>query len=93
MDKLYFFLFIILLVSCQNNENDSKSSPFISNRYQQENITRKTPIMGWASWNSFRVNINEEIIKSQAGFMVSSGMKEAGYTFINIDDGYFGGRD
>lgn len=53
----------------------------------------KTPLMGWASWNSFRVNINEEIIKAQADHLVSSGMKEAGYSYINIDDGFFGGRD
>jgi len=49
--------------------------------------------MGWASWNNYHININEDIIKKQADFMVSSGMKEAGYNFINIDDGFFGGRD
>jgi len=53
----------------------------------------KTPIMGWASWNNYRVNINETIIKSQADAMVTSGLKEVGYSFINIDDGFFGGRD
>lgn len=53
----------------------------------------QTPIMGWSSWNNFRININEEIIKAQADYMVSSGMKAAGYSYINIDDGYFGGRD
>jgi len=53
----------------------------------------KAPIMGWSSWNNFRVNINEQLIKEQADALVSSGMYEAGYRFINIDDGYFGGRD
>lgn len=52
-----------------------------------------TPIMGWSSWNNFRVDIDENLIKEQADAMVTSGMKEAGYEFINIDDGYFGGRD
>ncbi len=52
-----------------------------------------TPIMGWSSWNEFRIHIDEQLIKEQADAMVKSGMKEAGYTFINIDDGYFGGRD
>lgn len=57
-------------------------------------ISRTTvPIMGWSSWNNFRVHINEELICEQADAMVSSGMKDAGYRFINIDDGYFGGRD
>ncbi|WP_242921216.1 glycoside hydrolase family 27 protein [Pontibacter liquoris] len=53
----------------------------------------QTPIMGWSSWNNFHVNINEDIIKAQADHMVSSGMQAAGYTYINIDDGFFGGRD
>lgn len=54
---------------------------------------RKSPIMGWSSWNNFRINISEEMIREQADAMASNGMKEAGYQFINIDDGYFGGRD
>lgn len=53
----------------------------------------KAPIMGWSSWNNFRVNINEKMIREQADAMVSSGLYKAGYRFINIDDGYFGGRD
>jgi len=52
----------------------------------------KTPIMGWSSWNHFHVNINEQIIRGQADAMISSGMNKAGYKFVNIDDGYFGGR-
>ncbi|MFL9484945.1 glycoside hydrolase family 27 protein [Chitinophagaceae bacterium LWZ2-11] len=51
------------------------------------------PIMGWSSWNNFRVNINEQLIKEQADAMITSGLYDAGYRFINIDDGYFGGRD
>lgn len=51
------------------------------------------PTMGWSSWNAYRNNINEEIIKSAADMMVSSGLKDAGYVYINIDDGAFSGRD
>ena len=54
---------------------------------------QKKPIMGWSSWNHFRININEEMIRGQADAMISSGMYKAGYRFVNIDDGYFGGRD
>lgn len=54
---------------------------------------QKTPIMGWSSWNNYQININEEIILKQADAMVSSGLKAVGYSYINIDDGYFGGRD
>jgi alpha-galactosidase len=55
--------------------------------------TPKPPIMGWSSWNNFHVHINEQLIKEQADAMVASGLYDAGYRFINIDDGYFGGRD
>ena len=51
------------------------------------------PTMGWSSWNTFGVNINENLIKGQADAMVSKGLKTVGYDHINIDDGYFGGRD
>lgn len=53
----------------------------------------KPPVMGWSSWNNFKININEELIKKQADAMAKNGMKAAGYTYINIDDGFFGGRD
>ena len=52
-----------------------------------------TPLMGWSSWNSFGFQISDQIICGQADAMVSSGLKDAGYNYINIDDGYFGGRD
>ena len=51
------------------------------------------PTMGWSSWNAFGVNINESIIKGQANAMVSKGLLGVGFDHINIDDGYFGGRD
>ena len=51
------------------------------------------PTMGWSSWNTFELNISESIIKGQADAMVSKGLKNVGYNHINIDDGYFGGRD
>ena len=51
------------------------------------------PTMGWSSWNTFGVNINETLIRLQANAMVSKGLKDVGYDHINIDDGFFGGRD
>ncbi len=51
------------------------------------------PTMGWSSWNTYGVNINEELIKSQADAMVNKGFRAVGYDHINIDDGFFGGRD
>jgi len=53
----------------------------------------ESPTMGWSSWNTYRVNISEDIICRQADAMSNNGLREAGYTYINIDDGFFGGRD
>ena len=50
------------------------------------------PTMGWSSWNTFALNINEDVIRSQADAMVATGLDKAGYKFINIDDGYWDGR-
>ncbi len=52
-----------------------------------------TPPMGWMTWNYFGENINEQIIKEMADAMVISGMSNAGYKYIMIDDGWQGGRD
>ena len=53
----------------------------------------QTPPMGWLSWNLFEGDINSELVKEIADAMVSSGMKEAGYEYIIIDDLWQGGRD
>ncbi|MEU6428637.1 lectin [Microbispora sp. NPDC046973] len=50
-----------------------------------------TPPMGWASWNTFAAQINYNVIKAQADAMVSSGMKDAGYEYVNIDEGWWQG--
>jgi alpha-galactosidase len=52
-----------------------------------------TPPMGWNSWNKFACNVDENMIKQMADAMVSTGMKDAGYTYINIDDCWHGDRD
>ncbi|GGA66268.1 hypothetical protein GCM10011507_17290 [Edaphobacter acidisoli] len=52
-----------------------------------------TPPMGWNSWNHFHRNVTDAIIRQQADAMVSSGMRDAGYIYINIDDTWEGGRD
>jgi alpha-galactosidase len=52
-----------------------------------------TPPMGWNSWNKFACDVDEKLIRETAEAMVSSGMKEAGYQYINIDDCWHGERD
>ena len=53
----------------------------------------KPPLMGWSSWNAYMVDISDSIITHQADLMVEKGMKDAGYRYVNIDDGFFGYRD
>jgi alpha-galactosidase len=52
-----------------------------------------TPPMGWNTWNKFGCNVNEKLIREAADALVSSGMKDAGYTYIVIDDCWHGERD
>ena len=49
--------------------------------------------MGWNSWNHFHDKVDDATIRAQAEAMVSSGMRDAGYTYINIDDTWEGERD
>ena len=58
-----------------------------------DNGLARTPPMGWNSWNRYACNISEDLIKRQADAMVSSGLKAAGYQYINIDDCWQVSRD
>jgi alpha-galactosidase len=53
---------------------------------QKDRSLALTPPMGWNSWNTFASNINETLIKEMADAMVSSGMRDAGYKYLVIDD-------
>jgi alpha-galactosidase len=52
-----------------------------------------TPPMGWNSWNKFGCNVSEDMIKGMAEGMVKSGMKDAGYQYVVIDDCWQVSRD
>jgi alpha-galactosidase len=51
------------------------------------------PPMGWSSWNHFARNVTAADVKAAADAMVSSGMRDAGYLYVNIDDAWEGERD
>ena len=53
-----------------------------------ENGLARTPPMGWNSWATYELNINESLIRATADTMVSSGMKNAGYEYIIVDAGW-----
>ncbi len=52
-----------------------------------------TPPMGWNSWNKFNRKVDDKTVREMADGMVSSGMKDAGYVYVNIDDTWQGARD
>ena len=49
--------------------------------------------MGWNSWNLFAEKVDDQTVRTMADAMVSSGMKDAGYIYVNIDDTWEGVRD
>jgi alpha-galactosidase len=52
-----------------------------------------TPPMGWNSWNKFGCNVSDQLVREIADAMISSGMKAAGYQYVNIDDCWQVSRD
>jgi alpha-galactosidase len=52
-----------------------------------------TPPMGWNSWNQFQDHADDQLIREIADALVSSGMRDAGYVYVNIDDAWEGVRD
>ncbi|UOG74001.1 glycoside hydrolase family 27 protein [Hymenobacter tibetensis] len=70
----------------------SQGNNYVQNYKKFENLAM-TPPMGWNSWNKFACNVDEKLIREVADAMISSGMKDAGYTYINIDDCWHGERD
>ena len=53
----------------------------------------QTPPMGWNSWNYFARNVDDKGVRAAADMIVSTGMKDAGYIYVNIDDTWEGKRD
>lgn len=62
-------------------------STFIIQAQKFIGLAEKPP-MGWNSWNTFEVEINEKLVKETADLMVTTGMKNAGYEYIVLDDGW-----
>lgn len=52
-----------------------------------------TPPMGWNSWNHFQTTVDDKSVREMADAMVSTGLRDAGYVYLVIDDGWQGSRD
>ncbi|XP_043707280.1 alpha-galactosidase 3 [Telopea speciosissima] len=78
-----------LFESIENEKPSSKARVFDSFKYgmfQLNNGLAQTPQMGWNSWNFFACNINETVIKETADALISTGLADLGYVYVNIDD-------
>ncbi len=61
--------------------------------FAQKPILAATPPMGWNSWNKFAGKVDDAAVRGAADAMVSTGMRDAGYVYVNIDDTWEAGRD
>ena len=73
------------------------ASSFLVPALAQDNPVSKglalTPSMGWNAWNKFACNVSDELVRGMADAMVKSGMKDAGYQYVVIDDCWQVSRD
>ena len=58
----------------------------------KSNGLAKTPPMGWNSWNNFSNRVSDQMVREMADGIVKSGMRDAGYIYVNIDDTWEGAR-
>jgi alpha-galactosidase len=73
IQRLFVFVFIFF------------SAPLYAQKYQGLALT---PPMGWNSWNTFQTKIKDQLTRGIADKLVSSGMKDAGYSNLILDDGW-----
>lgn len=85
--------FVIFSVGCNNNKSEAiiKADSIVDSAALAD--LAKTPPMGWNSWNAFGKNVTEQVIRETADSFVTSGLKDAGFLYIVIDDIWQGGRD
>ena len=71
---------------CVAKKAISATQVHVANTEKYDNGVALTPPMGWSSWSTFRNSIDETLIKDIAVAMDKTGLKEAGYSYVNLDD-------
>ncbi|MEP1446614.1 MAG: glycoside hydrolase family 27 protein [Paraglaciecola sp.] len=82
---------LLFLTSLKGAATTEIASPEKVTHFEQLNLSNglsKTPPMGWSSWNNFGVEINEQLLIETIDSMVANGMRDAGYIYVNLDDGW-----
>jgi len=87
------YVFVLVHVSACKGKQPEKiiTEPIVPASTGQ--MLAKTPPMGWNSWNGLGEKVSEKLIKETADAMVSTGLKDAGFAYVIIDDFWHGGRD
>src|SRR2546427_8098214 len=80
-----------LLIAPLAASDPGRASP--AARCALHNGLARSPPMGWNSWNHFGCNVSEQLIKETADAIVASGMRDAGYRYVVIDDCWEVARD
>jgi alpha-galactosidase len=63
------------------------------NAQARDKLALAPPPMGWNSWNHFATSVSDADVRATADALVSSGLRDAGYVYVNIDDSWEGKRD
>lgn len=77
---------LLVLAGCGGSETDSGTASAGGNNAAASQVLAATPPMGWNSWNTFFCKVTEQDIRQAADALVSSGLRDAGYQYVNIDD-------
>lgn len=73
--------------------NAPKKLPLPALSDVSDNGLARTPPLGWNSWNKFATRIDDRTVREIADALVSTGLRDAGFVYVNIDDGWEGNRD
>ena len=100
MFVILVMVFAVCVTSCSSEgiNNQTEKTSFNLPVHQQsvkpnafDNELALTPPMGWNSWNAFEADIDEQKIRQIADAIVDSGMRDAGYAYLVLDDGWMAG--
>jgi alpha-galactosidase len=83
MDKLHVAASLLFLIAFGRGAAAAAKQPVLA----------PTPPMGWNSWNHYACEVGDSVVRAQADAMAASGMRAAGYQYVNIDDCWEGKRD
>ena len=81
----------VVALAFATTSSQSQTAPMAPPAPKQ--VVAQTPPMGWNSWNYFAGKVNDKDIRASADQIVATGMKDAGYIYVNIDDTWEGQRD